>query len=199
MGIWSRVGMNKGCPYSAMTQREGASLLYRAGLETGDVRFSSAADQAIALMLKAVAEGGTAYYDQGKLTLRENPQATPSAILNGWIFAVFGLYDGILVSQRSDWELAFEQTIETLKNDLKYYDAGYWSFYDGEGHLASPFYHDLHINLLSVLAELVSVEAFLKVGERWECYRKNKVCYIRAFLTKAYQKLRDPGEAVIVK
>jgi len=191
--------MNKGCPYSVMTQGEGASLLYRASLETGDVRFSGAADQPIALMLKPVAEGGKAYYDQGKLTLEENPQATPSAILNGWIFAVFGLYDGILVSQRSDWELAFEQTIETLKNDLKYYDAGYWSFYDGEGHLASPFYHDLNINLLSVLSELVGAEAFLKVAERWECYRKNKVCYIRAFLTKAYQKLRDPGEAVIVK
>ncbi len=96
--VWPRVGMNKGCPYSAMTQGEGASLLYRAILETGDVRFSGVADQAIALMLKPVAEGGKAYYDQGKLTLEENPQATPSAILNGWIFAVFGLYDGILVS-----------------------------------------------------------------------------------------------------
>ncbi|WP_323720631.1 D-glucuronyl C5-epimerase family protein [Acetomicrobium sp.] len=197
--VWPRAGIAKGCPYSAMTQGEGASLLYRAGLETGEIRFNKAADMAIGLMLKPINEGGTANYEQEKLVLEECPHITPSAILNGWIFAIFGLYDGVLVTKRADWGQALQKTIDTLEIELHCYDAGYWSYYDRAGHLASPFYHDLHINLLRVLAKLAGREAFLLMAERWDRYRENNIYYVRAFLTKAYQKLKDPGEVVFVK
>ena len=197
--VWSRIRMTQRCPYSAMTQGEGASLLYRAGLETGDVRFNHAASRAIDLMLKPINEGGTSRYEQEKLILEECPHITPSAILNGWIFAIFGLYDGVLVTKRQDWREFLQNTINTLEIELRCYDAGYWSYYDRAGRLASPFYHDLHINLLKVLAKLAGREVFLLMAECWNRYRENKVFCVRAFITKAYQKLKDPGEGIFVK
>lgn len=182
-----------------MTQGEGASLLYRAWSDTGDQGFRRAGDRAIELMLRPVTEGGTACWSGDKVVLEEIPTGPSKAILNGWIFAIFGLYDAVLVGEYQKWQAVLKKTCAALAIDLHYYDTGFWSLYDRADHLASPFYHDLHINLLRVLAELTDQEIFMETAERWDQYRANKLYYARAFVTKAYQKLREPGEVVIVK
>lgn len=186
-------------PYSSMTQGQGASLLFRAGVALKGKSFFSAAEKAIDLMLLPIEKGGTARIEEQELVLEENPNKPGSAILNGWIFSIFGLYDSLLVFERQEWRSAFERTISSLEGKLELYDAGYWSFYDLNGHLASPFYHGLHIDLLKVLYELCCKEKFLLMSMRWNEYRKAKLKYARAFFTKAYEKIRDPGQIVIVK
>jgi len=186
-------------PYSSMTQGEGASLLYRAGVVSKDKSFLAAADKAIGLMILPIEDGGTARIFDGGIVLEETPNKPGSAILNGWIFSIFGLYDALLVSKCSQWKEAFEKTIDTLEKNLEFYDAGYWSFYDRNGHFASPFYHELHVNLLKVLYALSGKEKFLTIALRWEQYSKNRLNCSRAFLRKAWQKIIEPEEVVLVR
>lgn len=197
--IWTRLGMNGMVPYSAMTQGEGASLLYRAANETGTSEYRIAADRAIECMLASPENGGTARWETGRLVLEEKVESPPSAILNGWIFAIFGLHDGVLVSGLPEWRHAFQLTSQTLAADLNEYDAGYWSMYDRRGHLASPFYHHLHIAQLAVLAELTGERVFAQMANRWRKYSRRCVNRWRAFCVKAVQKLQDPGEVVLVR
>jgi len=197
--LFRKLKLNVGCPYSAMTQGQGASLLYRFGVALGEDKYVQAAESAITLMLSPVENGGTAVACGGRLVLEEVPTKIGSQVLNGWIFAIFGLYDAVIVSRRQEWYVRLNETLNTLEDELVLYDSGYWSFYDRNGHLASPMYHDLHVSLLKVLSELSGRESFLEVSERWEEYRRNKFFYTRAFLTKALQKLRDPGDVVIVR
>lgn len=197
--VWARIGSNCAVPYSAMTQGEGASLLYRAANETGSSEYRVAADRAIERMLATPESGGTARWEAGRLVLEEKVESPPSAILNGWIFAIFGLYDGVLVTGLPEWRHALQITCQTLAADLDKYDTGYWSMYDLRGHLASPFYHHLHIAQLTVLAELVGQEALMQKANRWRQYNQRTMNRWRAFCNKAIQKLRDPGEVVIVR
>lgn len=37
------------------------------------------------------------------------------------------------------------------------------------------------------------------MAECWDRYRESKIFCVRAFITKAYQKLKDPGEGIFVK
>jgi len=131
--------------------------------------------------------------------LEEIPNKPGSTILSGWIFSVCGLYEALLVSKCSQWKEVFEKTIDTLEKSLEIYDARYWSFYDCNGHLAGPFYHDLDINLLTVLYELTGRERFLAAAVRWDSYRKFRLDQVRAFLEKAYQKVREPQEVVFIR
>jgi len=197
--VWGRLGSNCMVPYSAMTQGEGASLLYRAANETGSTEYRVAADRALECMLVSSENGGTARWETGRLVMEEKVESPPSAILNGWIFAIFGLYDGVLVSGLPEWRHALQLTCQTLTADLNEYDAGYWSMYDRSGHLASPFYHHLHVAQLSVLADLVSEGAFMQTANRWRRYSQGSINRWRAFYCKAIQKLRDPGEVIIVR
>ena len=52
-------------------------------------------------------------------------------------------------------------TLKTLENDIKAYllNNG-WSYYDNKGRVCSPFYQDLHINLINALYKLTNREVF---------------------------------------
>lgn len=75
-------------------------------------------------------------------------------ILNGWAFALFGLFDGAIVTKRVDFREAFAQGCDTLVRNVRRYNGGFWSYYDLAGYLASPFYYALHIAQLTVLGDL---------------------------------------------
>ncbi|EIW00667.1 D-glucuronyl C5-epimerase family protein [Thermoanaerobacter siderophilus] len=197
--VFERIGSKKFYKYSAMTQGEGASLLIRAFQENGDEEFVDRAKKAIDLMLLPVEKGGTARYVNDKLFLEEVVESKPVLILNGWIFAVFGLYDIFKATSDGRYKEALQRTLDTLKDELYKYDTGYWSYYDQCGNLASPFYHKLHIALLEVLYELFNTIEFKTVKEKWESYLSNKFKRTRAFIVKAYQKIKEPGEVVLIK
>lgn len=195
--VWDELGLKALSPYSAMTQGECISAFVRAWKITGDMEFVKAARRAAELMLTEVEKGGTSVREGDALFLEEVPTAPRSTVLNGWIFAVFGLYDLWFASGESWVQESLQRSIETLKASLLEYDAGYWSFYDRLHHLASPFYHDLHIHQLAALSMVDS--AFQEWRERWIAYQKVWRNRVRAFVGKAWQKLRKPGEVVVIK
>jgi heparosan-N-sulfate-glucuronate 5-epimerase len=181
---------------SAMAQGEGASLLTRLYLATGEERYADGARRAVKAMLVPVAEGGTLAEKDGLPFLEEYPTKTPSCVLNGAIFAIWGLRDvgvGLGDAEATAW---FERTADALATLLPRYDLGYWSTYDLYPHplpnVASPAYHLLHIRQLTALDRLRPDPRFGEAIERFSRYREDQSDRRRAFLAKVAFRLRVP-------
>jgi len=197
--VWSELGLSLPSPYSAMTQGQCISAFVRAWRLTGDEAFATGAKRALDLMYRPLEYGGPAIIEKESLFLEEAPAIPRSSILNGWIFALFGIYDFWLVFKDENAYNLFKLSLDTLKGHLHKYDAGYWSYYDVRGHLASPFYHDLHIHQLTALAMIDDYSLFTQFRDRWIRYRQSWKNRVRALCVKAMQKLHEPGEGVIVR
>lgn len=174
-------------PYSAMAQGEGCSLLVRAYVHTNDTKYLSAAKRAIEFMLKPKVKGGTAEYIGNSLLLYEFTYLP--CVLNGWIFAAWGLWDYYKATDDREVSMVWKQTVNTIAASLSRFDNGYWSLYNLGGAITSPFYHNLHISQLNVLYELTGMEIFKTTSERWSKYRLSRLNRWRAFVKKAIQKL----------
>ena len=91
-GRWDNFShVYKNAPYGAMAQGEGASVLLRAYALTVNVSYREAAQKAVDFMLQGIEKGGTTEYADGKIVFRE--YTNQPVVLNGWIFAWWGLYD----------------------------------------------------------------------------------------------------------
>ena len=55
--------------------------------------------------------------------------------------------------------------------------------------LASPFYHQLHIVQLRIMARLTGDELFNEVAARWEGYTRRGANRVRALVEKSIFKL----------
>ncbi|MFZ4828183.1 MAG: D-glucuronyl C5-epimerase family protein [Phototrophicaceae bacterium] len=187
-------------PYSAMTQGEAVSLLMRLYHRTGQATYRDSAQRALDLMLLGVENGGTArHWGNGEqIILDEFPQKPMSIVLNGWIFALYGLVDFVLVDSSPSYTVALERTVLTLVTRLEGYDMGYWSRYDSRGTIASPFYHDLHLAQLEALALTFPEHAttFNAVHHTWARHRQNPLKRARAVGMKTLQKLQRPPRFV---
>jgi len=71
------------------------------------------------------------------------------------------------------------------------FDCGYWSYYDLSGNIASPFYHNLHIEQLKVMFDLFKIDKFSKYTEKWLGYKNSLFKSKKAFLAKAIQKIKN--------
>jgi heparosan-N-sulfate-glucuronate 5-epimerase len=195
---WSRLGVTSAVPYSAMTQGEAMSVLVRAYSVTREETYAEGARRALAPMLAPIEKGGTGWLAPEGLILEEVPFRAPKTILNGWIFALYGLYDLTIADESQDAQQALEDTLSALLARLHMYDAGFWSLYDTSGTLAGPFYHRLHIAQLEAL-ELTypeHAERFRKLRETFQEQLASRLNVARAVALKSYQKLRHPPEAL---
>lgn len=175
-------------PFGAMCQGEGASLLLRAYKHTGEREYLDSAKKALDFMLLPLDEGGTTLYQGQEIILMEYTHLSP--VLNGWIFALFGLYDMMLVSPENRYQNAYNGTVETLKQKISAFDNGYWSMYD-DRKIASPFYHKLHIAQLEALCLITEENIFYEYKQRFEGYRDRKFNSVKAFVVKAVQKIME--------
>ena len=183
-------------PYSAMTQGQAISVLLRAFLQTEMEAYLKSAKRALALTLTPLHQGGTTLYKGSDIYLEEAVTREQNTILNGWIFAIFGLWDYALSVGEESAKEALAATLDTLSGCLVRYDRGWWSNYDRHGAIASPFYHRLHIALLEALYELTGRDVFGIVGKRWEGYGCSAFKKTRAVAMKVRQKLHTDQEVV---
>lgn len=162
--------------YSAMAQGQAASVFVRAALTLGDERFADAAELAIQ-PLTTEDSSIVARTPEGPV-LQEYPTRPPSHVLNGWIFALWGLYDVAALTNGNgpsgrEARRAFLEGTAALVRRLDLYDAGLgWSRYDLYPHrllhVASPFYHSLHVALLQATADLSGKQALRDKAAAWE-------------------------------
>ncbi|MGH9198852.1 MAG: D-glucuronyl C5-epimerase family protein, partial [Acidimicrobiia bacterium] len=117
--------------YSGLAQGMGVSLLIRASLDTGRLSYQAAAHAAYSALTEDVACGGVLVRDSdGSAWLEEYLVDPPSHILNGFLWAVWGLYDfARWTGQLSAREL-FQECVHTIAQNLPRYDTGFWSLYE---------------------------------------------------------------------
>jgi heparosan-N-sulfate-glucuronate 5-epimerase len=180
--------------YSALAQGQGISLLVRAHKESGDARYLDAARQAFASFQQPIDKGGVAFTDEsGDLWFEEYIVSPPTHILNGFIWALWGVYDYFLATRDSSAQELFSRGVRTLLHNLDRYDLGFWSLYEQSGTrlpmVASRFYHQLHIVQLRVMHRLTGEEAFARVADRWENYARSRTKRTRALCYKSAFKL----------
>ncbi len=180
--------------YSGLAQGQGISLLLRAWLETKDARYLEAAERAFAPMLVDVAEGGVHFTDtEGYRWIEEYIVDPPTHILNGFMWALWGVYDLHLATGDERAKQLFCDSVETLKAKLHTFDTGYWSLYEQSGTrlkmLTSPFYHRLHIAQLRVMYLLTKEPIFEATADRWEAYTRSGLNRRRALVFKTIFKL----------
>ena len=160
---------------SAMAQGEAASLLIRAARTFDEPEFRTKAVQAAASLLKPDSE--LVFSTPEGPVLEEYPTDPPAHVLNGWISALWGLYDIAAEMREHDgdgglYEAAFTAGAACLASRLPTYALSlHWSRYDVYPHrlvnIASPAYHGLHIQQLRAMAVLTSDVVFAQVAADW--------------------------------
>jgi heparosan-N-sulfate-glucuronate 5-epimerase len=181
---------------SAMAQGEGASLMVRLFAETGQERFAEAARRALLPLEIDAADGGVRAMLGGGAFPEEYPTDPPSFVLNGSIFAIWGLYDVGVGLDEPETLKAFEVAVDTLALNIHRWDLGYWSRYDLFPHpvanVASSFYHDLHISQLRMTHRLAPRPELIRMAERWAAYQTSRMDSLRGFAGKALFRLLVP-------
>ncbi len=180
--------------YSALAQGQGISLLVRAHRETGDAAYLEAAARAFTSFQKSTREGGVTFTDEhGNLWFEEYIVSPPTHVLNGFIWAAWGVYDYFLATESSAARELFEQAVSTIRANLDGYDLGFWSLYEQTRTLlpmvASPFYHRLHVVQLRVMYRLTGDEMFAHFADKWEAYARSRAKRTRALCYKSAFKL----------
>jgi len=184
---------------SGMAQGEALSVLTRAYSLTKDSRYAETAEKAARIMRIPVSKGGVlSQYEDGAPCIEEYPcsQGQPLHVLNGLIYALFGLYDYLAVFEDSSYREFYQECIEALSRNLWRYDMGYWSRYDLASDGVNPAtcsYHDLHIAQLRALYSLTEAELFQQYAIKWEGYQKRAMHRLRALMAKARYRMKHPA------
>lgn len=183
---------HSGAWISAMAQGEAISLLIRLYQLQPRQEFLNTAKEAFTVFLYNVQDGGVcSYLKNGDVVFEEYATSATAHVLNGHIFALFGVHD-YAAFFKDPVAMELEQRgVSMLVRNWKRWDTGYWCRYDlfGKKRLASGMYQELHVRQMRALAELYAVDEFSRLADRWERMLKNPVNRVRWFLHKVFEKI----------
>lgn len=185
-----KYGRNGGW-YSAMAQGQAASVFIRAVSATGDEKWATATRRAVQPLLAG--DHGLVRDTTSGPILEECPSNPTSAILNGWVYALWGLRDVAVALADEQSRALFAASAQCLSQTLSAFDTGWWSRYSlcpRVNDVATPFYHRIHVVQLRVMADLTADDTFGQTADRWAAYdtARNRV---RAVSIKARGVLQD--------
>jgi len=185
--------------YSAMAQGQAISLLVRAHAGSGQHEYLDAAVRALALFDVQSTNGGiVAKFMDHYVWYEEYPTVPPCFVLNGFMYALIGLYDIAATAPPGEGQSAamrlYSSGIASLRAMLPLFDTGSGTLYDLRhltlGGAAVPNrarwdYHATHVNqllLLSLLLQNGSIATdektsaeFKAVANRWLGYMNGKL------------------------
>jgi len=176
---WPKYGAGPGwC--SAMAQGEAISVLLRAEHLRPGAGFGDAAARAAEPFKRTIERGGVVWTGERGVFFEEVANEHAAHILNGCIFAFWGLWE-LHQARRELWETRLlERATDTILRWLPLYDTGWWSRYSlqrtasGRPHVATLKYHAFHVAQLRVLASMLREPRFSNVADRWEGYIDDK-------------------------
>lgn len=181
---WPRYHAQSGW-ISAMAQGEAVSVLLRAHAAAPDDGFESAAILAAEPFRYPLEEGGVTARDSRGLFFEEVAAQPAAHILNGHIFALFGLWE-LARFGRCSWAAELvQEAVASLERSIHAFDSGYWSYYSlapdrsGGAHLATHKYHAFHIAQLRVLAAMSGSQTFARTADRWRDYARDRGARLR--------------------
>src|SRR4051794_8059217 len=111
--------------FSALPQGQAASVFVRAHLTSGEERYAELARSAIEPFLN---HGRSSLVSAGAI-LEEAPSTPASHILNGWMSALWGVWDlqlGLADTRARD---LLGASVDRLRHSLSDYDTGWWTLY----------------------------------------------------------------------
>lgn len=178
--------------YSAMAQGQAASAFVRAYGMTLDAHWADAALAAVEPLIthrwRLVAPT-----DAGPV-LEEVATTPPSRVLNGWIFALWGLWDVGVALRDLPAQSLFTESAAALASTLPEYDVGWWTRYSLyppiAPDLAKPFYHALHVAQMPALYRMTEDPVFAEAAARWRSY-DTAMNRVRAVTAKAVPVIRS--------
>jgi heparosan-N-sulfate-glucuronate 5-epimerase len=171
--------------YSAMGQGHALSLLARAySVTTNNSHYGEACAKAVSTIFdkNGADNGGVRAMFMDKFVWYEEYPTSPSSfVLNGFMYALLGLYDvkSLNVLGAADKaESLYDLGLISLKTMLPLYDTGSGTFYDLRHYtvagispnLARLDYHVTHINQLLTFATFEKDPIFKTIAERWVGY-----------------------------
>jgi hypothetical protein len=180
--------------YSGLAQGQGLSVLLRAYAMTGSDEYLEVARHIFQSLATPIGKGGVQYADNsGHIWIEEYLVEPPTHILNGFFWALWGIYDYHLLMRDQEAKALFDRYTETILCHLPKYDIGFWSLYELTPQriksIASPFYHRLHLVQLEVMYRLTGRETFADYGRRWKRYAERGSLRLTAKAYKAAFKL----------
>jgi hypothetical protein len=160
---------------SSMAQGRVLSVLLRAYQITNNKKYYKSALQGLETFSDT---SKFLNYYKNNIFYEEYPSKPGSFVLNGMIFALWGLYDFIRLDGNANARKYFDEGISSLKNMISQYDIGDWSCYDlrqetwNKKYLnpCTVHYQYIHINQLYVLYHLTEENIFLDYSYKWKKY-----------------------------
>ncbi len=174
---------------SAMVLGQAISILSRASLLTENKIYESTAVEALVPFDHSVSEGGVKNYFRSFTIYEEFPtKDKPSVVLNGFIFALFGLFDLILLKKDEAAMRLFNAGIDSLISLLPFYDSKYWSLYYlynyPKKYYSSQTYHIIAYEQLKALYYITNKVEFFNYSKKWEQNSVNNIYRTLALLNK---------------
>ncbi|MCB0283061.1 MAG: hypothetical protein KDF60_10810 [Calditrichaeota bacterium] len=159
---------NPGPWQSAFSQGRGISVLLRAYQMTGKKEYAGFAEKALLSFTIPVDQGGVTSFTEWGPFYEEYTSTVPTMVLNGMIFALWGVCDFTRVfPEHKLARKVFEDGIQTLEKVLEEFDLGFWSRYNlcradwyPKVDPATIAYQKLHINQLKVMTRLTESPVF---------------------------------------
>lgn len=184
-----------------MAQGQAASLLVRLFLTTDELAFADAARSALSPLARPREHNGVCALLDGAPWPEEYPTNPPSFVLNGAMFAWWGLRDVAVGLGDETAAVAFEAGVDALAANLWRFDTGHWSLYClyplPIQSIASSFYHALHISQLQAMNILAPRPEFTAMQKRWVTYFGSRRLRWVAFARKALFRLIIPRNRLL--
>ena len=176
--VFPRAWKRYACPTgfrSATAQGHAISLLLRAYQVTAESEYLERAIAASTAYFYAIEDGGVSWYDgRGGIVFEGAAALPPSHILNGWIYAIWGLFELSLLVGDDRVKQTYRTSLATLRAYLHHYDGGAWSYYSllatpkGFRRYATLRHHAFHIAQLHVLASMTGDDYYASTALRWQ-------------------------------
>jgi heparosan-N-sulfate-glucuronate 5-epimerase len=180
---------------SAMSQGLGISALLRAYQIEPKPDYLESATKAMQAFKLSCRAGGVRDIDaNGHVYFEETPSTAPDYpkhILNGFFFALWGIFDYYRVTDSESAKTLFYEGVETLRSMLGCYDTGYWTLYclGYQNYLADRFYHQVHIDAVNILYTITKDSIFAQSAKRWSAYQTNWASLSRWWITYKYSRI----------
>ncbi|MFW9807828.1 MAG: D-glucuronyl C5-epimerase family protein [Candidatus Thorarchaeota archaeon] len=117
-----------------------------------------------------ILEDGTSWYPELIVTSDLDPNYKPPFVFNGFLIALYHIYQANLIFNNSRLERVFNLGVISAAQNIHLYDSAYeWSIY----HLGYPLklasrnYHRIHINMCNFLYDYTNVTIFKHYADKW--------------------------------
>src|SRR5262249_37505012 len=161
------------------------SALLRGYQVLGERSLLEEATAAFRALDRVVEAGGVRAIDEcGHLWFEEYPLTPHIHVLNGFIFALWGVLDFARATGDEEAWHWWEVGVKTLKARVRGFDCGFWSLYDLRYRdLASVHYHtQIHSPQLEAMYALTGAKIFREQAEQWRKTARSWKCRARWWL-----------------